>query len=320
MKKQETSIQETTYEDLQQIIRQNPILKELPVPDNIILSYNLDKGTKLSWEELAEELPKEKYKEILNNFLAILHKRNEVEWDLTGLPNKYLKYAVKSVEETQDSRFNQSLFVGRGNSGIVYAQEGNENLCIKYIHTQPKDGNTIFQEFELLDYIKGINFKMIRVPGESFLTPNAINPEKSLLVMKRVQGLSVANIGTHPDKYFNLINGDYEKLEGIIKKLEENFKIYLDDISILHKNNIIHADLHSGNVLLDKDGEIYLIDFGKSINIQKYHLKFGDEKISDSMDNLIEREKRVDLINMKQNLTHLIFVLKELLKNQNLTK
>lgn len=47
----------------------------------------------------------------------------------------------------------------------------------------------------------------------------------------------------------------------------------LEMVEILHTNNIVHRDIRLPNVILKKDGELSLIDFGLSRTIDKNHLK-----------------------------------------------
>lgn len=83
------------------------------------------------------------------------------------------------------------------------------------------------------DYVE----KGILIKGESF----------PITKMKWVDGLDLK-------KY--IINNFQEK--GKIKKLAESF---LDLIIDLHYHHIAHGDLQHGNIMVSKDGEIYLVDY-----------------------------------------------------------
>jgi 3-deoxy-D-manno-octulosonic acid kinase len=39
-----------------------------------------------------------------------------------------------------------------------------------------------------------------------------------------------------------------------------------EQLAILVKNNILHVDLHPGNVLVAPSGEVYIVDFDKAIS------------------------------------------------------
>ena len=72
-------------------------------------------------------------------------------------------------------------------------------------------------------------------------------------------------------------NTDYQGLDKIYAKLGEY-------MGLLHSNSIIHGDLTTSNVLLDKKGEIWIIDFG---------LGYSSTQIED---------KAVDLLVLKHTL------------------
>ena len=40
-------------------------------------------------------------------------------------------------------------------------------------------------------------------------------------------------------------------------------KEVIKQVSMLIKNNILHADLHPGNVIVDNQNQVYLLDFDK---------------------------------------------------------
>lgn len=60
------------------------------------------------------------------------------------------------------------------------------------------------------------------------------------------------------------------------KEQKEIMKKIGKDIAKLHKENIIHGDLTTSNMILSSEGEIYLIDFGLSFQNGKYEDKAVD--------------------------------------------
>ncbi len=60
----------------------------------------------------------------------------------------------------------------------------------------------------------------------------------------------------------SLSNTNLDRCKSIMEKL-------VDQVAILIKNNILHVDLHPGNVLVDVDDNIFIIDFDKG----RFYLK-----------------------------------------------
>jgi|SRR3989338_1640498 len=58
-----------------------------------------------------------------------------------------------------------------------------------------------------------------------------------------------------------------ERLSEKYKKLSENERIAIIEqvkskLEILNKNDVYHGDLHTDNILIDKNNQVWLIDFG----------------------------------------------------------
>jgi predicted Ser/Thr protein kinase len=87
-------------------------------------------------------------------------------------------------------------------------------------------------------------------------------------------------------KLFELIDGvSWEKTEwgGPLKKTEALDKLN-DAIHIMNKAGIIHHDLHSGNVMVSRTGEVYIIDYDMA--------KFVDNEEADALESF-----KNDLVN-----------------------
>jgi predicted Ser/Thr protein kinase len=46
----------------------------------------------------------------------------------------------------------------------------------------------------------------------------------------------------------------------------------MEAVSLLHKTGVSHNDLHDGNIFVDKDGKVHLVDFGMARISPKYAL------------------------------------------------
>jgi Kae1-associated kinase Bud32 len=94
------------------------------------------------------------------------------------------------------------------------------------------------------------------------------------------------------DIYMSRING--KNLNDILKsdkpgRLGKTFVALGKYASILHNNNIIHGDYTPANVMIEKDGTVYIIDFGLS-----------------SITNSVE-DKALDLLLMKRSVKTNLF-------------
>ena len=54
-----------------------------------------------------------------------------------------------------------------------------------------------------------------------------------------------------------------------IKKFRKNCKHLIHGAELLKKNNVIHSDIKLDNIVCNSKGELRIIDFGGSINLNK---------------------------------------------------
>lgn len=84
--------------------------------------------------------------------------------------------------------------------------------------------------------------------------------------------ISINNKKDEKDNGLNITMEIYEKtIHTLIKENNDDFSIYETKIKqlidVLHKNNILHGDLHANNIVCSKDGkDIKLIDFEFSLD------------------------------------------------------
>lgn len=129
--------------------------------------------------------------------------------------------------------------VNRGAEAIIYMDKDiikdriRKNYRIKEIDEKLRKFRTK-REAKILDKLAVINF-----PAPRLIKTD----EKQKIVMQNIKGSKLRDV---------LEKKDYLKLSREIGK----------KIAILHNNDIIHGDLTTSNMILDK--EIYFIDFGLS--------------------------------------------------------
>ena len=137
--------------------------------------------------------------------------------------------------------------IGEGGNAVVYAALGTnfDRICLKKIKEKPQ------------------------------IMYNDIDKEHQFQIMARNAGVrtpfSIMSIKTDDGEYLIMEKIEGSSIEEIIQKPELlsekfNFKTFCDSledqIAKMHKAGIYHRDLHSRNVMIDKEGLPVIIDFG----------------------------------------------------------
>lgn len=104
--------------------------------------------------------------------------------------------------------------------------------------------HTLSHETKILEQLGGGD-----IPA---LLDNGIYENRKWLVMEWRDGVSIAVAAQQARA-----SGDREKLHKLASRL-------LDAYARLHERNIVHGDIHTGNVLVDDTGKITILDFGRA--------------------------------------------------------
>lgn len=179
-----------------------------------------------------------------------------------------IKSSLKDYEE-----------IGRGANGIIYSLNNSqiikvypENYDIKKIDEEFNKAKIIYDSgikspkpFEITKIDDKIGFIMEKVKGTVLTKQIASNPSKLDSYMKemvesikKIHSIDAKNfnIQSVKEKYRNaLINcGEYyskEELDSLLKLLT----------SIPESTNLLHGDLHTGNIMVNENDELVIIDF-----------------------------------------------------------
>ncbi|MCX6754324.1 MAG: AarF/UbiB family protein [Candidatus Nomurabacteria bacterium] len=175
------------------------------------------------------------------------------------MENQIKHFKVEKVEKIIDSKNIDDLMdciksleitaspIGEGGNAIVYVAEGTvfEKVCLKKIKEKPQIlYNDIDQEhkYQMMAREAGVSTPLSLV---------SINTsEGDYLIMERVDGHSVGDIVRNQDL------------------LPKNFDAQVfcnslvDQVSKMHKRGLYHRDLHFNNVMITKDSQAVIIDFG----------------------------------------------------------
>lgn len=175
---------------------------------------------------------------------------------------EYLKpFAEEILIESQE--------IGEGKSARVFEDPLN-NCCYKIITNTEK---LLHLPDEEADFLQKVQNKYVKVPQPLFslsVTEKDTTGKlqrKYMLGMEKIHGVSLRQImsGIKPlPEYVDPL---------FFKKIE----LFLKDI---HEKGIHHRDLHEGNIMIDKDGQPAVIDFGLSSVAHGNEDPYKDEYIS----------------------------------------
>jgi tRNA A-37 threonylcarbamoyl transferase component Bud32 len=174
--------------------------------------------------------------------------------------NEEIRKEIEQVKKVIREVFGDPLhFLGNGFTAEVYELPIAPHLCVKYIHDQEAYNlnNHLRIEYAFLEELREFRHAMVRTPLPYFLR---IHPsEGHAYGMERIPGKNLSQILERPADNLDLI--------AVIKNLdrEQVKKNLLAYITELHKKfNITHGDLFRRNIMVDPEGNFYVIDFGKA--------------------------------------------------------
>ncbi len=202
--------------------------------------------------------------EALTTVLLLIEQRKNT-WQVDG-EEPYKEEVLETIKLLSSARFDESLFLGRGNAGHVFLAPGTNNFCIKYLHNPSRQSSNIDEEFTLLGQVNEIarTFEALKIPQAHAVAKN-IEGSKNFFTMEKISGLTVAQLVNFPSK---------RETEFPDKSIHDLIKIFeniglrekiLRDLTSLHNAGIIHGDIHERNIMLDGNGDIFLIDFGNAV-------------------------------------------------------
>ena len=231
--------------------------------------------------------------------------RQNSEWKIETVHKKYQAEALKCIKKITESRYLPSNLLGKGMCGIVYIREDDFDMCVKYIHDPSKIKNSIRREFDMLGSVAELKTQILKFPTPHTFLENR-DSMKSVYTMDHIRGLTALEIYSNPARFENLYGREMlKKVQANLTNKEYMAKI-VNDIELMHANNIIHADLHEKNIMIDENGDVFVIDFGNSINLLV-------ENTTDKDYDRIENIKNQDLFQIKNSLATVLRKINEYL-------
>jgi tRNA A-37 threonylcarbamoyl transferase component Bud32 len=218
-----------------------------------------------SWEDefdgndVFPGLEEKEHPEFFARFQEFLNKRKlafvtsfEIESDV----DKGIVEEIMSTQEVISNTFGDTqYFIGDGMAADVYILPTAPHLCVKYLKV--KDDKKLRKEVEFLRKLRLFVSEGVRTPVPYFVQNHP--GEGSLYGMEKINGKSLSQILDHPQLNADLID--------LVKKMdreevEKRLRTYVDDLHT--KFNIVHNDIALRNLMLDEEGNFFVIDFGKS--------------------------------------------------------
>lgn len=152
---------------------------------------------------------------------------------------------------TSISQYKRTEVIGRGKFGVVYKayhKQTKQVYAIKVLNldTEEEDIIDVQQEIQFLTELRS-------VPNITHYYGSILNDTKLWIVMDYCAGGSLRTLlkpGVMDEKYIGVI----------VREL-------LLTLSAVHKLGVIHRDLKAANVLISKDGNVQLCDFGVAAKV-----------------------------------------------------
>jgi serine/threonine protein kinase len=169
-----------------------------------------------------------------------------------------------TIYEVGERELKVGELIGKGAYGNVYDitytthQMGDSPLVIKYFNKKTglspeeitKRNNAIIKEAKF-----NLQYSDIGV-----LSPDGVQSDYLLIMKKIPPSLHKTFLGKNSDKNCLKIKNQYQLLDLFISIAQE--------LHVLHKKNIVHFDLHAGNIGLDLEtGKVGICDFGMAYEI-----------------------------------------------------
>ncbi len=157
---------------------------------------------------------------------------------------------------------NEDHFIGSGSIARVYTTPYAPHVCVKYIVDQnmlERHGNTMRQEVDYLVDLDTFCVEGIRIPRVYF---QHMSENVTCFGMETVDGMSLDKIIENPHDCSFLELLQKQDMAEVLRKM----KVFLTKLQ--EEKKIVHRDLATRNIMVDKNGTWYVIDFGKAKKIE----------------------------------------------------
>uniref|UniRef100_A0A6C0KN82 Protein kinase domain-containing protein n=1 Tax=viral metagenome TaxID=1070528 RepID=A0A6C0KN82_9ZZZZ len=232
----------------------------------------LDQESNEQFDALSTEVKKiinsKALDENIKNSIEMLYKLSKTKTiqqykSLFQKCTKGLKFKIGNVETNHCFEIEDNI--NGGAFGEIYNLKNDPNKVVKIQEIQYTDYDGRPTEFkEICRTIKQLQLevKHMKIGAKLGISPvvydhiiciDVQNSKfNSCIVMQKIDGVPL-NLWLN-EKGNELKPKDKQNIQNMVKKI--------------HGKNIIHKDIHSGNIMVDKKRRFYLIDYGLSVNVK----------------------------------------------------
>jgi tRNA A-37 threonylcarbamoyl transferase component Bud32 len=243
----------------------------------MLLLAKLPEELREKWQARADDLEIGKAIELIHGVLKSRDEAKEkIFTEIHEIESPELKEEVRSVIKAIETTFGDSnYFVGNGSVAEVYHMPYAPHVCVKYLVNPEKareHGNNFREEKAYLEDMHRFSVDGIRVPDVYFYHMSDFG---TCFGMENIDGLSLDRIMEKPESIDFLDVITSQKQEDVIRRMK-NF------IKEMHaQKKIVHRDLSPRNIMVDRGGNWYVIDYGRARRIE-----IGDDTtdVSESSD------------------------------------
>lgn len=193
----------------------------------------------------------------LTNFLVLREKTLKGRAEILEGASESTEVQVNEFLKLIDTAYeNPKFFLGSGRTAKVYSVPQASKVCIKYVVSLSPLDIPVESEVDILNKLNNFVVEGIRTPTVYFKQVGY--GRKQFYGMERIDGRDLGQILEDPDKNAELV---YIASQMDREVVMQRLTAYFTEMFKVHK--ITHGDIRQVNLMLDKNGELYVIDFGK---------------------------------------------------------
>lgn len=246
--------------------KEKEVVDKYEVLDNLLDS--LPQELKKLWKQkIGDPVAEDDIDEAIVTIENVLLKRKEAKETLftsiNEIKDEELKEEVRTaIQQVERSFGNPALFVGNGSVAEVYYLPQAPHVCVKYLVNPDKareHGNNFREESEHLHNMRGLTVEDVRVPDLFFYHMSNFG---TCFGMEKIEGKSINLITENPEciDYLSVLQA--QDMNDVLRRMKKF-------ISKMHsEKKLVHRDLTARNIMVDKNGKWYVIDFGRAKKIE----------------------------------------------------
>jgi tRNA A-37 threonylcarbamoyl transferase component Bud32 len=264
----------------------------------MMLLAKLPPELRKTWQEKSDELDIPQAIELIAD---VLQRRNEAKekifTEISEIESPELKEEVRSVVHMIETTFGDAnFFVGNGSVAEVYHMPYAPHICVKYM-TDPQKarehGNNFREEKQYLDDLHGFAVDGVRAPDSYFYHMSDFG---TCFGMEKVDGLSLDRIIERPNTVDFLDVILSQNPDDVVKRLRN----YVSRMH--HDKKIVHRDFTPRNIMVDRQGNWFVIDFGRgkrielgedSTELEKTDLANAENAIRQLYEKLVDSNQKI---------------------------